>query len=91
MSKKPWIDPEATKAITEPGVNNVNEIIENQLKFIAKAKEMEALLGGGALVEVARVYGKPLYMRVDPRDPELAKHEIAEMQSIVKSMVIPSD
>jgi hypothetical protein len=67
--------------------NFVNMQVKNRLR----AAEIDAEINGGALVEVARVYGKPLYMRVDHHDPEKAKHELEEIQSVIKSIVITAE
>lgn len=66
---------------------NTKKIVENQERI----KLIDAELNGGMLVEVCRILGKPLYMRVDHHDPERAKHDLAEMRSIVKDVVVPDD
>lgn len=50
--------------------------------------EIDAEVNGGALVEIARVFGKPIYTRVNHRDMESAQQEIAELRSIIKDVVM---
>jgi hypothetical protein len=67
------------------------DFIKNRARAIARLADLDAELNGGVLVEVCRVLGKPLYMRVDHHDPERATHDLQEMRSIVKDVVYPED
>jgi hypothetical protein len=69
----------------------INEHLTKMAKLKAKVTDADAEINGGALVEVARIMGKPLYMRVNHHDPELARHELAEMRSIIKDVVLGDD
>lgn len=62
--------------------------VREYTKFSVKVAELEAELNGGALFEVAKVLGKPLYVRLNHHDPELAQAELGEIKSIVKSVVV---
>lgn len=69
----------------------IDERVREYIKSKYKIAELDAELNGGVLFEVARVFGKPLYVRLNHHDPEMAKHELAEIQSIVKSVVVGDD
>ena len=69
----------------------ISNITKAKVENSVKVANIDAEVNGGALVEVANILGKPLYMRVNHHDPELAKRELAEMRAIVKDVVFPED
>lgn len=69
----------------------IDERVREYIKSKYKIAELDAELNGGALFEVATILGKPLYVRLDHHDQERAKHELAEIQAIVKSVVLSGD
>lgn len=50
----------------------------------AKVADVDAELNGGALVEVGIIAGKPLYIRVNHYDPDVAKYETELVTTILK-------
>lgn len=76
-------------------LDNPSAWINEHLKKVAKAKakmfDIDAEINGGAMMPVANILGKTLYMRVNHHDPELARHELEEMKSIVKNVVYPDE
>lgn len=69
----------------------IDKRLRQYVKSRLKVAELDAELNGGALFEVATILGKPLYVRLDHHDPERAKYELAEVQAMVKSVVLGDD
>lgn len=43
----------------------------------------------GDLTEVCQLYGNPLYVRLDERDPEKSKYELDQIRSVLRSALAP--
>lgn len=81
-------DFEAFNAVREDLPDIISRAIRQEVIAKNKFQEIDALLNDGLLVEVARVFDEPLYIRVNHRDPEEARRKIAEVRSIVKDVVM---
>lgn len=66
----------------------INDLIHRKVEARAKFAELDAVVNDGVLVEVCKIFGHPLYMRVNHNDPDRAKYDLAEVQSVVKETVI---
>lgn len=66
----------------------MKELLKKRAITAKQLIDLDAEVNGGALVPIATVLGKTLYIRVDHHDPELARQQIKETQSIVKDVVL---
>lgn len=72
---------------------------ENMIKKHLKSRaitakqliDLDAEVNGGALVQVCTIFGKKLYIRVDHRDLEQARMELAKVRSVVKDVVLSTE
>ena len=80
-------DGKSARAVTDFS-KEMDKRLREYIKSRVKVAELDAELNGGALFEVATILGKPLYVRLNHHDLELAQLELAEIRTIVKSVVL---
>lgn len=81
-------DMEAYNKLADKIPEIISKALRHETGAKAKFEEVDTLLNGGRMVELATILGEPIYARIDLRDEVRAKAKVAELRSIIKDVVV---